>query len=245
MLFWCILYKTGDEPQWRNVSRTFLWQAPPFAQAWSAVQHFAFGAGGGCGGAGRVSVLAQRIPPARVSGWVLAEASLGLGLEPSLVHGSHWCGNPVSVDLVIASGTEAVLLTARLIRVTQIFCFCRETDWTLRWSGTTFHLSKNTRLFCPEDKNHHIITLPTESSWRETTTEKMPYEYLHSSGSAFVIKLCIRVFFFLKREDSTDRMKESWFWLWQDVPKRQILTTGSNDSSDRMRSDVLVPCSQL
>lgn len=127
------------EPRPSSAPRTFLGKAPPFAQARSAVQHFAFGAGGG-----GVSVLAQRVAPARVPGRVLAQASLGLGLEPGLVHRPHRSGNPVPVDLVVGFGARAV----RVAQVTQVVRFCTEKDGLNKRSAHKFNnisLIKHTR----------------------------------------------------------------------------------------------------
>lgn len=58
---------------------TFLWQSSSLPHSWLPVQ-FALWAGGRNRRPDRISIIADRVSPARVSGWVLPQTSLYLGL---------------------------------------------------------------------------------------------------------------------------------------------------------------------
>lgn len=107
---------------------TFLWQASALAISGLPVQQLVLGAGRcHCCPPDRISIFAERVPPARVSGGVLSQPPLGLRLETRLVDAVAGGDQPVAIDLVhvfVGNNRSSGFFISRCKGVTQVAGLC-------------------------------------------------------------------------------------------------------------------------
>lgn len=144
---------------------TFLWEASALPEPGLSVQQLALGT---CGchwsSPNHISIIAERVPPARIPGGVLPQPPLGLGLQTCLMDAVARGRHPVAIDLVvnifIRDNETSIVFLPRHKRVTQVSNLC----WFTRENCGEFVFGLIWLTICMHAVNFYLH-LNTDYSW--------------------------------------------------------------------------------